>query len=140
MAASPNKRSLRTMTPLLTRTAPPTNPGAPGYLGSSVSAEFSSLGSAFFCGWDRPWRGLRADYCPGQGRRWNPRQRITLASGNAAAASKRVRASDGDGRGVEHPAPVHARVGERARHDGTSTTAMKMVPRLAATSVQLREP
>jgi len=33
---------------------PPTNPGAPGYLESSVLAEFSSLGSAFFVGGTGP--------------------------------------------------------------------------------------
>jgi len=33
---------------------PPINPGAPGYLGSSVSAEFSSLGSAFCVGGTGP--------------------------------------------------------------------------------------
>ena len=34
--------------------APPTTPGAPGYLESSVLAEFSSLGSAFFVGGTGP--------------------------------------------------------------------------------------
>ena len=33
---------------------PPINPGAPGYLGSSVSAEFPSLGSAFCVGGSGP--------------------------------------------------------------------------------------
>ena len=95
---------LATTSPVL----PPTTPGAPGYLGSSVSAEFPSLGSAFFVGGTGPGgEGLRAGsghvllayYCIGRGRRWNRRQRIPWRrSGGADAASKiRVRASDGAG-------------------------------------------